>query len=223
MGARSPSKSPNPRNPSNLGAGELLDQVSCHQVIALRLAIVLVIPLGLDLYLPVPDEIPHPPKRSRWGGGCSATAASRATPRSPAHRATTPIARSPTVGRSPSVSSAGQGRRNAPALINRGYGRRVLLGRAGTSLEEQVLRPIQDPPEMDLTLATRPGTGGDRRGSDLSGARQFVRSFCPATRRYRPIRQRRPRALIADEQEGLQIFRRQSKLRRLPHRSELHR
>src|SRR5207237_6667398 len=45
------------------------------------------------------------------------------------------------------------GRRNAPALVNRGYGRAFFWDGRARSLEEQVLQPIQDPNEMDLTLA----------------------------------------------------------------------
>src|SRR5215210_4031401 len=46
-----------------------------------------------------------------------------------------------------------QGRRNVPALVNRGYGRGFFWDARITTLEEQVLKPIQDPYEMDMTLA----------------------------------------------------------------------
>src|SRR5207248_9904842 len=45
-----------------------------------------------------------------------------------------------------------KGRRNAPALINRTYGRAFFWDGRMPSLEEQVLKPIQDPNEMNLTL-----------------------------------------------------------------------
>ena len=47
-----------------------------------------------------------------------------------------------------------EGRRNAPALINRRYGRAAFFwdGRVAT-LEEQVLKPIEDTNEMDLPVA----------------------------------------------------------------------
>src|SRR5215475_11996500 len=44
------------------------------------------------------------------------------------------------------------GRRNAPALVNRGYGRAFFWDGRMPTLEDQVLKPIQDPNEMDLTL-----------------------------------------------------------------------
>ncbi|MBI4908015.1 MAG: cytochrome-c peroxidase [Acidobacteria bacterium] len=37
------------------------------------------------------------------------------------------------------------GRRNSPALINRGYGRAFFWDGHVKTLEEQVLQPIQDP------------------------------------------------------------------------------
>ena len=40
------------------------------------------------------------------------------------------------------------GTRNAPALINRGYGASFFWDGRTTTLEEQVLRPIEDPKEM---------------------------------------------------------------------------
>src|SRR5262249_22804805 len=52
---------------------------------------------------------------------------------------------------SPGVAGR-RGRRNPPALINRGYGRAFFWDGRMPSLEEQVLKPIQDPNEMNLTL-----------------------------------------------------------------------
>jgi cytochrome c peroxidase len=45
-----------------------------------------------------------------------------------------------------------QGRRNAPALINRGYGRSFFWDGRVSTMEEQVLKPIRDPNKMDLPL-----------------------------------------------------------------------
>src|SRR5438876_1096377 len=45
------------------------------------------------------------------------------------------------------------GRRNSPALINRGYGRLFFWDGRASTLEEQVLKPIEDPNEMDLLLS----------------------------------------------------------------------
>ena len=117
----------------------------------LLFAATIAIPLGLDLYLPVPEDNPLTSKRSNWGGGCSSTAAFRATGRSPARRATIRSAPSPTGEVAVGVFGR-RGRRNSPALINRGYGRSFFWDGRVTTLEEQVLKPIEDPNEMDLTL-----------------------------------------------------------------------
>jgi len=107
---------------------------------------------GLDLFIPVPDENPltrdgvalgmrlfFDPMLSADGsvhcGSCH----------QPDHAFsdTVPVSRG-VYGR--------LGRRNAPALVNRAYGRAFFWdGRAGT-LEEQVLHPIQDSLELGQTL-----------------------------------------------------------------------
>ena len=53
------------------------------------------------------------------------------------------------------------GKRHAPALINRGYGRSFFWDGRVATLEEQVLKPIQDPNEMDLTLEEARATSED--------------------------------------------------------------
>src|SRR6185295_1685084 len=44
------------------------------------------------------------------------------------------------------------GRRNSPAVINRGFGRGHFWDGRAATLEQQVLMPIQDPNEMDMKL-----------------------------------------------------------------------
>jgi len=58
-----------------------------------------------------------------------------------------------TDGRAVAVGVFGrQGTRSAPALINRGYGASFFWDGRTPTLEQQVLQPIQDPKEMDMTL-----------------------------------------------------------------------
>ncbi|MCA9322308.1 MAG: cytochrome-c peroxidase [Planctomycetes bacterium] len=58
---------------------------------------------------------------------------------------------------SPDARSRGvEGRittRHSPTLLNRAYGRRFMWDGRASSLEEQVLQPIENPLEMDLSLA----------------------------------------------------------------------
>jgi cytochrome c peroxidase len=66
------------------------------------------------------------------------------------------------------------GRRSAPALINRGYGRTFFWDGRAATLEEQVLQPIQDPNEMDMTLtdvSARVGLSPEEITSGRSGLR----------------------------------------------------
>src|SRR5262245_27376367 len=119
----------------------------------LRLAVaLLVIPLGLDLFMPVPEENPPTPEKvtlgrrlfrdTRLSRDGTISCASCHDP-----------ARAFSVDRAIAFGVYGRvGRRNAPALINRGYGRTFFWDGRSASLEEQVLKPIQDPNEMDLTL-----------------------------------------------------------------------
>lgn len=65
------------------------------------------------------------------------------------------------------------GRRNAPALINRGYGSSFSWDGRAASLEAQVLQPIRDTLEMGLSLDRLLA----RLESDSGYRRSFVRAF----------------------------------------------
>ena len=104
-------------------------------------------PLGMDLYMPVPDGSPmtrelvnqgrrlfHDKRLSRD----RSVACSSCHEPSHAFSSTTAVA-SGAFGR--------QGHRNPPALLNRGDGRAFFWDGRAASLEEQVLQPIQRPPK----------------------------------------------------------------------------
>jgi cytochrome c peroxidase len=108
--------------------------------------------LGLDLYMPVPDTNPLSVEKMELGRRLfydrrlsrdgSIACASCHDP-----------ARAFSVDRVVAPGVGGRlGRRNAPALINRGYGRAFFWDARSATLEAQVVLPIQDPNEMDLTL-----------------------------------------------------------------------
>jgi cytochrome c peroxidase len=100
-----------------------------------------------------------------------------------------------------------QGRRNAPALINRGYGRAFFWDGRAPSLEEQVLKPIQDPNEMDLTLEE----ASARVKLDVTtlsrALASYVRSILSGDSPYDRFVNGDHSALSADQQIGLQVFR----------------
>jgi cytochrome c peroxidase len=111
-------------------------------------------------------------------------------------------------GRAKAIGVFGrQGRRNAPALVNRGYGRAFFWDARASSLEDQVLKPIEDPNEMDLPIneaALRVGLGP----GDLSRAlASFVRSILFGDAAYDRFVGGDRAALSREQQTGLQIFR----------------
>ena len=99
------------------------------------------------------------------------------------------------------------GRRNVPTLINRGYGKAFFWDGRITSLEEQVLKPIQDPYEMDMTLAeasARVGLSVD----DISRAlASYVRTILSGNAPFDRFVNGDQRALSSEQQKGLVIFR----------------
>src|SRR5438045_6579595 len=111
---------------------------------------VLVIPLGLDLYMPVPDENPLIVEQIELGRqlfGDRRLSRDGSIACSSCHEPERAFSDGRTV---PTGVFGRQGHRNAPALINRGYGRAFFWDGRSASLEDQVLKPIQDLNEMDL-------------------------------------------------------------------------
>jgi cytochrome c peroxidase len=111
-------------------------------------------PLGLDLYLPVPESNPLTPEKAALGerlffdpklsrdGTVACTSCHL-----PGHALSDTLA----------VSRGVDGRvgvRNAPTLMNRGWARSLFWDGRAASLEEQALHPIRSPREMDLPLET---------------------------------------------------------------------
>ena len=168
---------------------------------------VVAIPLGLDLYLPVPKDNPLTLEKIELGRRLffdrrlsrdgSVTCASCHDPE-----------RAYSDSRAIAVGVFGrEGRRNAPALINRGYGQRFFWDGRTASLEEQVLLPIQDVNEMDLALpeaAGRVGLAVEEISQVLSS---FVRSILSGNSRFDRFVNGDRGALSAEERAGLQLFR----------------
>ena len=118
----------------------------------LLFAALLTIPLGLDLYMPVPEDNPISSERVEQGRELFFdTRLSR--DRTIACASCHDPERAFSDGRPLAIGVFNRvGRRSAPALVNRGYGRAFFWDGRAATLEEQVLQPIQDPNEMDMTL-----------------------------------------------------------------------
>lgn len=131
------------------------------------------IPLGLDAYMPIPDDNPITQEKLRLGQT---------------------LFNDPLLSRDKSISCASchdpryaftdartvaagvfnrRGTRNAPALINRAYGKSHFWDGRASTLEAQVLKPIQDPNEMDMTLEEVVG----RLKQQRRYRKQFQKSF----------------------------------------------
>ena len=167
----------------------------------------LAIPLGLDLYMPVPEENPITAEKVELGrslfedprlsGDGTISCSSCHDPR-----------KAFSDGRQVAVGISGRlGRRNAPAIINRGYGRLFFWDGRASNLEEQVLEPIANPNEM----GSAPEEAGRRVGQTVEGLSRalasYVRSILSGNSRYDRFVSGDRSALSTDEISGLRIFR----------------
>jgi len=165
------------------------------------------VPLGLDLYVPVPEENPLTLEKIDLGRrlfndrGLSGDGTIACTSCHDPERAFSD-------GRVTAVGVFGRvGRRNAPALINRAYGRGFFWDARIATLEDQVLKPIEDPNEMDSPVdaaATRVGLDRTILSQALAS---YVRSILSGDAPYDRYVNGDRGALTADQQAGLQIFR----------------
>lgn len=174
----------------------------------LRLLVVLVaIPLGLDLYLPVPEDNPLTPEKVALGrqlffdrrlsrDGTIACA----TCHNPNRAFSMPLS-------VPTGVFGRQGSRNAPALINRGYGRAFFWDGRSASLEDQVLKPIQDPNEMDMRLDELSARLKLNPSVISRTLASYVRTILSGDSPYDRFVNGDRTALSAEQQEGLRIFR----------------
>jgi len=169
--------------------------------------IALAIPLGLDLYLPVPEDNPMTAEKVELGRQLffdrrlsrdgSLSCASCHQPD-----------RAFTDGRVVAVGVGGrQGRRNSPALINRGYGRAFFWDARSASLEDQVVKPIEDPNELGSSLHEASGRVGVSVSGMIQALSSFVRSVLSGNSPFDRFINGDVTALTTDQQAGLRLFR----------------
>jgi len=167
----------------------------------------LAIPLGLDLYLPFPEDNPLTAEKIELGrqlfadrrlsrDGTIACASCHDPAR--AFSKDEPLA----------VGVFGRvGRRNAPALVNRAWGRAFFWDARVATLEEQVLKPGQDPNERDLTLDEAEARMGMSRQAMSQALASYVRSILSGDSRFDRFVEGDRTALTPREQQGLDLFR----------------
>jgi cytochrome c peroxidase len=173
----------------------------------LVVALSLTIPLGLDLYMPVPEDNPMTSEKVELGRRLFQDRRLSRDGRvacmschDPRRSFSTPHAQAVGVFNR-------KGRRNAPALINRAWGRAFFWDGRIQTLEEQVLKPIQDPNEMDLTLADAERRLGLDSTTISRALASYVRSVLSGDTPYDRFINGDRRALTEEQQRGLQIFR----------------
>jgi cytochrome c peroxidase len=173
----------------------------------LLLAAVLAIPLGLDLYMPVPEDNPVTVEHVERGRELffdKRLSRDRTIACSSCHDPE----RAFSDGRPVPIGVFNRlGRRSAPALVNRGYGRAFFWDGRAATLEEQVLQPMQDRNEMDMTLpevSARVGLPIDEVARSLA---TFVRSLLSGDAPFDRFVNGDRAALTREQQAGLQLFR----------------
>ena len=167
----------------------------------------LAIPLGLDRYMPVPEDNPITAEKIELGrrlfndrrlsrDGTIACAS--------CHDAGHAFAFPEAV---PTGVFGRPGRRNAPALINRGWGRAFSWDGRASTLEQQVLAPIEDPVEMDLPIDDAVVRVGVTRNDMSQALASYVRSLMSGGSAYDRYTSGDRTALSDSQQAGLQVFR----------------
>jgi len=169
-------------------------------------ALAVVIPLGLGATLPIPSDNPLTPENIALGQrlfedrrlsrdgtiACSSC-------HDPERAFTKPDAVSPGVfGR--------RGRRNAPTVLNRAWGRVFFWDGRSPTLEDQVLKPIQDPNEMDLSLEEASRRVGIAPADMARALASYIRSLMAGNSPYDRFSNGERTALSADERNGLRVF-----------------
>jgi cytochrome c peroxidase len=171
------------------------------------LAVMIEIPLGLDAFLPVPES--NPLTREKVALGRELFFDKRLSRDQTVACATCHDPKLAFTDRRPvAVGVFGrQGKRRVPTIVNRAWGRSFFWDGRVSTLEEQVLKPIQAPDEMDLTLEEAAARVG-RSQQELSHAlASYVRTILAGGSRYDRYVNGDREALTAVERQGLQVFR----------------
>ena len=170
------------------------------------IAQILVVPPGLDAFLPVPESNPLTIEKIKLGRQLFFdTRLSRDGSMSCATCHDPKLAFGDS--RKLAVGVAGTpGARRSPRIVNRVYGRSFFWDGRASSLESQVLQPISDPKEMDLKLeeaVTRVGFDVPTMRNALAS---YVRSILSGDSPYDRYLQGDRTALTEQQRTGLKLF-----------------
>jgi cytochrome c peroxidase len=165
-------------------------------------------PLGLDLFMPIPEENPLTPEKVALGRRLffdKQLSRDASVACSTCHDPAQGFSDGGRVARGIWGSS---GPRNSPAILNRGYGAAFFWDGRAATLEQQVLEPIVNPKELGLAdlgeLERRVGISRDAVSAALAS---YVRTIRAGGSRYDQYLTGITTALTAEEQAGLALFR----------------
>ena len=173
----------------------------------LLLSLVLRPPLGLDLYMPVPEENPLTSQKIALGrklffdkrlshDGTLACAS--------CHDPKLAFSDGRKVARG--IGGA-DGIRNAPAIINRGYGKTFFWDGRAKSLEQQALEPILNPKELGMTAAEVERRTRLKIDDVTAALASYVRTIRSGNSRFDRYAAGDQHALNELEKQGLALFR----------------
>ncbi|MCZ2150416.1 MAG: c-type cytochrome [Bryobacterales bacterium] len=179
-------------------------------------------PLGLDSYLPVPEDNPLTAEKAALGRALfreKMLSRDRTVACASCHEEE----RAFSDGKPLAVGIEGRvGTRRSPAIVNRVFGKSFFWDGRAKSLEEQALQPISNEKEMDLSLAEaverlrgagyagefRKVFGREVNGEDLGKAvATYVRTILSGDSPYDKYMAGDTGAIRAEAKEGLRLFR----------------
>jgi cytochrome c peroxidase len=169
--------------------------------------VVLPPPLGLDLYMPVPEANPLTREKVELGRKLffdKRLSRDQTLSCVSCHDPRLAFA----DGRAVAVGINGaEGARNSPALINRGYGATFFWDGRAASLERQAIEPILNPKELGITEAELERRLGMKSTEVTAALASFVRTIRSGNSKFDRYAAGKKDALNALEKAGLALFR----------------
>lgn len=173
----------------------------------LLLFLVLRPPLGLDLYMPVPDANPLTPAKIALGRklffdkrlSLDGTLACVSC-----HDPKLAFSDGRKVARG---INGQEGTRSAPAIVNRGYGKTFFWDGRAKTLEQQALEPILNPKELGMSEAEVEQRTGLKITEITNALASYVRTIRAGDSRFDRYAAGNQRALSDVEKAGLDVFR----------------
>jgi len=165
-------------------------------------------PLGLDLYKPVPEADPLTPEKVALGRRLffdRKLSRDRRLSCASCHEPAKAFSDGRPVARG--IGGA-EGARNAPAIINRGYGSTFFWDGRAPTLEQQVIEPILNPKELGLaSLAELESRAGMPAATFAAALSSYVRTIRSGGSRFDRYMAGDATALSDSEKIGLALFR----------------